>query len=569
MGSLAQEDPPLDVIIVGGGFCGTWLLQHLRKESFSVRLYEHASQLGGIWAWNNYPGARVDTPGEPLVYSRIIRIVPSYIRAKLTLSLPDLAPTYQLGDKETWVTWEWKQLFPGRDELVAYFRHLEQVWNLTPDISFNSRVSSVHWDEAHSVWRYEINDGEKKGSARSVVLCTGFAAKRYVPPWKGMETFRGETVHTSRWPQTGYDLDDKRVAIIGTGATGVQTIQEVSQKAAHLTVFQRTPNTALPMQNPDQTAAMNKAMRVGFEETKKKMKTTFAGFDYEFSKTKSSDVSKEERMKFYEELYNSGGLQLWLGAYADSLFIEEYNEEIYQFWRSKTLRRIKGPRNQELLAPEKKLHPFGTKRISLEQTYFEAFNQPNVSLVSTRENDIAAFVPEGIQTADGKVHEVDVIIFATGFDTHTGGMTQIDLRGLEGQTMEAKWKEGVYTHLGITVSGFPNLFFCYGPQAPTAFATGPSHAENQGAFIVDTLKHMREEGFKSMNPTHEAEVEFKKEVDEHASKGLFSQAASWYWGRNIPGKKVEALNFMGGMPLYRRKLVEEQEAGWPGFVMVK
>ena len=228
-------------------------------------------------------------------------------------------------------------------------------------------------------------------------------------------------------------------------------------------------------------------------------------------------------------LIELGGLNLWLGPPIDILFIEEYNEEVYQFWRKKTLARIKDKKNQEHLAPEKKIHPFGTKRISLEVGYFECFNQDNVELVSMREegNNIAEFTEKSIITGDGKEREFDTIVFATGFDTHTGGLTQIDLRGVDGQTMEAKWKDGVYTQLGIAAAGFPNFFFCYGPQAPTAFATGPSHAENQGNFIVDCLKYMRENKYSTIDATHEAEKAYKDVVNEIAYKGLFSQADGW------------------------------------------
>ncbi|KAF2482166.1 hypothetical protein BDY17DRAFT_300427 [Neohortaea acidophila] len=539
MGSAGPDAPDWDVAVVGGGFCGVWLLFHLREQGFKVRLFEHGSGLGGIWHWNNYPGARVDTP----------------------------APTYQLTDKETWHTWEWKQLFPGRDELCDYFRHLEQVWDLGKDISYNSKVTAMQWDADTSRWKYEINDGQSTGTAWSVVLCTGFASKKYVPPWPGVDKFKGEIIHTSQWPQKGFNVDNRSVGIIGTGASGVQAIQEVSQQASHLTVFQRTPNTALKMSNPEQTAALNKRMRDGFPETAKKMKLTFAGFDYEFDKTKPGDVPREERMRSYEKLYHTGGLHLWLGTYLDCFYDEEYNEELYQFWRSKTLPRIKDPRNQELLAPAKKPHPFGTKRISLETRYFECFNQDNVELISTLENDIVEFTEEGVKTADGRVHSFEVIVFATGFDTHTGGMTQIDLRGVGGQTILDKWKDGVFTQLGIATAGFPNMFFCYGPQAPTAFATGPSHAENQGSFIVDCLKHLRDNNYSSIDATHEAEKAFKEQINEHGYKGLFSQADSWYYAANIPGKKREPLNFMGGMPMYRKNLIDEQNSGYPGFVL--
>lgn len=287
----------------------------------------------------------------------------------------------------------------------------------------------MRWDADKSRWNLELNGGEKKATAWSVVLCTGFASKAYTPPYPEIGKFKGDKIHTSRWPQQGYNMDDKRVAIIGTGATGVQAIQEVSKTAGRLTVFQRTANTALPMQNPRQTAASNKSMRDGFGETSEKMMKTFAGFDYEFSFTKPEDVPKEDRFKFYEELYHAGGLQLWLGTYMNVLFQEEYNEEVYQFWRSKTLPRIKSKETQEILAPAIKQDPFGTKRISLEVDYFECFNQDNVEIVDLRANDIIDITPKGIKTRDGKLHELDVIIFATGFDSVTGGVSLISRQG--------------------------------------------------------------------------------------------------------------------------------------------
>ena len=439
MGSMGEPTNDWEVIVVGGGFCGCWALHKLRKLGFKTHMYEAGSALGGIWHWNAYPGARVDTP----------------------------TPTYQLTDKETWDSWEWREKFPGRDELTRYFRHLDDVWDLSKDITYKTRVTSLLWDAQKSKWNFEVNGGESSGTAWSVVLCTGFASKKYIPPYRNMDSFKGTRVHTSEWPQQGVNLDNQRVAVIGTGATGVQAIQEISQVASHLTVFQRTPNTALPMNNPNEDAKSNKAMRDNFPQTAEKMKQTFAGFDYQFDFTKPDEVAEEDRMRAYEALYNKGGLQLWLGTYMDTLYQEKWNEEVYQFWRSKTLPRIKDKRNQEVLAPEKKCDPWGTKRISLEKGFFEVFNQNNVELINMRENSVEEFVPEGIKTQDGKVHEIDVVVFATGFDSITGGITQIDIRGTEGKTIEQKWKEGTYTQLGMTTHGYPNLFFTYGPQAPT------------------------------------------------------------------------------------------------------
>ncbi len=249
MDSTGASDSHYDVIVVGGGFCGVYQLRNLRKLGFKTRLVEAGSALGGIWYWNAYPGARVDTA----------------------------VPTYQLTDPESFQDWDWKQKFPGRDELKDYFQHLDKTWDLSRDISYNSRVTSMKWDKAASRWDCEINDGESVCTAWSVVLCTGFASKRYVPPYKNLEAFKGEMHHTAVWPQSGVSLHNRRIAVIGTGASGVQAIQEVAKVASQLTVYQRTPNTALPMVNPDITATDNAAMKAGFPETKKAIDTTFAG----------------------------------------------------------------------------------------------------------------------------------------------------------------------------------------------------------------------------------------------------------------------------------------------------
>lgn len=387
----------------------------------------------------------------------------------------------------------------------------------------------MRWEGQTARWHCDLDGGGKTVTAWAVVLCTGFASKLFIPSYKNLDAYQGVIHHTAAWPQSGIELDDKRVAVIGTGASGVQAIQEIAKVAKHLTVFQRTPNTALPMQNPDQTADMNQAMRDGFPSTAEKMQKTFAGFDYEFDFTKPMEVSKEERMAFYDKLYSTGGLHFWLGTYMNVLFEPEANEEAYQYWRAKTLPRIRDPKVADILAPEKKIHPFGTKRISLEQQYFEIFNQSNVDIVDLRTNPIIEFTPTGIRTSqDERTHEFDVIILATGFDSITGGITQINITGTEPHvTIEDKWRHGTYTNLGMTTSSFPNLFFTYGPQAPTAFATGPSSAETQGEWIVSCLEYMREKGYASIDATPEAEKGWREHVNEVADKSLFPEADSW------------------------------------------
>ncbi|KAF7190538.1 Baeyer-Villiger monooxygenase [Pseudocercospora fuligena] len=542
MGSAAPKNlGDLDVLIVGGGFCGVWQLHTLRNEGFNVLLVEAGAALGGIWYWNNYPGARVDCS----------------------------VPTYQLTEPGPLQDFDWKHSFPGRDELVEYFRYVDKVWDLSKDVRYQSRVTSMRWDEEGRRWRVVINDGEAEVTAWNVVLCTGFASKRYVPPFKGLEMYKGEIHHTAVWPQEGVSLKKRNVAVIGTGASGVQAIQEVAKEARRMTVYQRTPNTALPMHNP---APDNAKVRADFPEVSAYMRKTFAGFDYEFQKSDipPTQLPKEERLAFYEKLYHSGGLHLWLAPWIEILFDEGLNEEVYQFWRSKTIPRINDPVRAEMLAPAKKIHPFGTKRISLEKDFFEVFNQDNVDLIDLRSNNIQEFTETGIRTADGKHQDFDLVILATGFDSQTGSIKQIDIQNGNGETIAKKWEHGTYTTFGMATNGFPNLFFTYGPQAPTAFATGPASAETQGGWIVEALKHMRESGVKTMETTKEAELEWRQHVNDIANMSLLPKADSWYMGANIPGKPREALNYLGGLPAYRKKLWDEcANQGYKGFVLSK
>ncbi|KEF61533.1 uncharacterized protein A1O9_03100 [Exophiala aquamarina CBS 119918] len=538
MGSLSEKK--YDAIVIGAGFSGLFLLHELRKAGFSAKIIEGGDGPGGIWNWNRYPGARVDTE----------------------------VPQYAYSDPATWSTWQWKQRFPDRDELVTYFEHVVDVWGLGPDIVWNTKVTSAHWDESQSQWKIEVNgDQYDIYTCKFFCPCTGFAAKSYTPPFPGLDAFKGKIYHSGHWPVGGVNMTGERVCVIGTGATGVQAIQEIGRVANHLIVVQRTPNTALPMRNDPIDGQRNQYFKDNLPEWKKKQTTTFAGFTYDFRPGKIMDLPLEERRKIYEELFTTGGLHFWLGTCADVLDDKAANEEAYQFWREKTLKRIKSPEKARKLTPEKQLDPFGTKRISLEQNYFEILDQDNVDIVYTRETPIKEFVPKGLKTEDGHLHEFDILVLATGFDFVTGGLTQIDIRGINNQSVKDKFANGVYTNLGMTIRGFPNMFFMYGPQAPTAFATGPVSAEAQGAWIVECIKYISKNNYKSIDATEVAEHEWRAHVNEGAEKGLFKEAHSWYFGDNIPGKPREALNYMAGMPLYKQKCQESVDAGYKGFVL--
>jgi cation diffusion facilitator CzcD-associated flavoprotein CzcO len=540
MGSIGPETDAQEIAIIGAGFSGIYELHKLKDAGFNVRLYEAGEGVGGIWYWNCYPGARVDTP----------------------------VPTYQLTSDDTWTDWNWSQRFPDYSELRTYFQHLVKVWGLEDLITFNTRVESMRWDDQSRHWDLEMRSygTVQTKSASAVVVCTGFGSKPYIPPWKGLDTFKGNLLHTGLWPQGGVPLEGKRVAIIGTGASGVQLIQETAKVVKHLTVFQRTPNTALPMNNPQYDKAKNDVWKKTYAETKEIILKTFAGFDYEFRKENANTLTPEVRAAFYKTLLESGGLHFWLGTFQDVLFDEEANAEAYEYWRQSVIPRIKDRRNQEILAPKVAPHPFGTKRISLERQYFEVFNQDNVDLVDLVENPISEITATGIKTKDGILHEVDVIVAATGFDSVTGGITAIDIRGTDPkQSIKDRWSQGCYTLFGLTTSGFPNMFMMYGPQAPTAFATGPSSAECQGEWITACLTHMRDHHITKIDATREAEKDWRDHTLEMGGKGLFPKAKGWYYGDNIPGKPREALNYMAGLPLYREKIWESANNGYRGF----
>jgi cation diffusion facilitator CzcD-associated flavoprotein CzcO len=533
-GTAAEE---LDVLVVGAGFAGLYQLEHLRKRGYNVKIFEAGSDIGGIWYWNCYPGARVDTYG----------------------------PLYQFSSEELWRDWNYSEYYPSWEELRAYFRHVDKKLGLSRDIRFNTRVTGAEFDTTRDQWVVQASDGSMT-RAKFFVLCTGFASKPYIPAIEGLKDFRGICHHTGLWPQDGVDFKGKRVGVIGTGASGVQVIQEIYQDVAELTVFQRTPNLALPMRQRKLDDETNRQMKETYPEGFRKRAETFAGFDYDFIPKNALDVPNEERHATYEELWSQGGFVPWLGTFQDVLSNEQANDTQYAFWRDKVRARIKDPALAEMLAPMKPVHPFGVKRPCLEQHYYEAYNQPNVHLVDLRSTPIERITPTGIRTSDAE-YELDIIVLATGFDSVTGGLTSIDIRGTNGQTLREKWSSGSCAHLGTASSHFPNLLFIYGPQSPSAFCNGPTCAELQGDFVIDCIEHMRRYNLRRIEATREAEEAWRDHVAELADATLFPRAQSWYMGANIPGKKREMLAYPGGLPVYLQKCKESADAGYAGFVL--
>jgi cyclohexanone monooxygenase len=532
-----DEIEHLDVILVGAGFAGLYLLDRLRGMGMSVQVFEAGDAPGGVWYWNCYPGARVDSPG----------------------------PMYQFSREDLWRDWSFSELYPSWQEIRAYFHYVDEKLGLSRDIRFNRRVNEAEFDPARNLWTVRSSDGSVT-RARYLVLCTGLGSKPYIPDLPGLSDFAGERHHTALWPQQGVDLAGKRVGVIGTGASGVQIAQEAARVAAHLTVFQRTPNLALPMRQRKLDDDTIRRMKKGYPRAYQKRRTTFGGFDYEFLPKSASEVSDDERQATFEQVWEIGGFAPWVGSFNDLLANEDSNRAAYDFWRDKTRARINDPAVAEMLAPAEPIHPFGAKRPSLEQNFFEIFNQPNVSLVDLRKAPIERVTRTGIKTTVGE-HDLDVLVLATGFDAVTGGLTSIDIRGTQSETLREKWAKGVHTHLGMAAAGFPNLLFVYGPQSPNAFANGPTCAELQGDWIVQLLGHLRQRSCPRFEATVLAEEAWRAQVHATVDTTLFPRADSWYFGANIPGKPREMLSFAGGLSTYMAKCNESAERGYEGFMI--
>ncbi|CAL5869908.1 uncharacterized protein PFLUO_LOCUS4141 [Penicillium psychrofluorescens] len=515
----------LDAIIVGAGFSGIYLLHLLRDElHLNVKILEARSDVGGVWNSNIYPGARVDCP----------------------------TPVYAFDIEQVYKGWKWSQAYPSQEELQAYFRHVDQVLSVRQDCLFDSRVNEAHFNKASSRWTIQTDDG-KTVIAKYLIPAVGFADKQYVPAWKGLDSFQGTIYHSSLWPRDGVDVRGKRVAVIGTGATGVQIIQEWGKEAAETLVFQRTPNLALPMKQKSLDSAAQSQMLVETPKLFDSCQSTFGGMPHADNTKAFSDYSSsEECEKMLGELYDKGGFRFW-GGLADLLVNPEASRFAYEVWAKRVRARVHDPIKRDLLAPPEPPHPWGTKRPSLEQDYYEQFNRPNVQIVNTQAHPIVELTPKGIITDDKKLYEVDVIAIATGFDSSTGTLAKMGLQDLDGVDLESRWREGIISFLGMTIPGFPNMFLPYSIQSPTPLTNGPVFIKHQAKWIQSMIRKMETNGIQYIDPSQKAAQAWREEVLGIAGMTLFPQAKSWYQGANIPGKHIEQMYYLGGVPMYLKK----------------
>ncbi len=521
-----------DAIIIGAGVVGLYQLYRLRKMGLSVRVFEDADGVGGTWYWNRYPGCRFDSESETYGYSF---------------------------SEELSQEWDWKEHFSGQPENERYLNFVADKFELRKDIQLNSRVSSAVYDESAHQWEVQVEGGQR-ARAQFLIGAVGILSAKYTPPFEGMDSFEGLSFHTSNWPKEKVDFTGKRVGCIGTGATAVQLIPIVAKEAGHLTVFQRTPNYCAPLRNAEVAPEVQSQWKATYPEIHKRCRESPTGFKYDFDPRSALEVSEEERLALYEELWALPGFKKWLGNFHDIMTNMEANETFAEFVRNKIRERVNDPVVAEMLAP--KDHPFGAKRIPLETHYYEAYNRDNVLLVDIRKAPIACITPKGVKTQDAE-YEFDVIIYATGFDAVSGPLTRIDIRGEGGQTFKDKWAAGPRSYLGLQSAGFPNFFI----GMNSALCNYTVCAELIVEWIADCIGHLREKNLASIQPTLEAEEAWVDHANELAAGTILTAADSWFVGANIPGKKRAVLLYANSAREYRKKCHEVAANGYEGFVL--
>ena len=533
-GGPAGGGEALDVAIVGAGFAGLYMLHRLRRLGFTARVYEAADDVGGVWYWNRYPGARCDV--ESLQYS------------------------YSFSD-DLQQDWKWSERYAGQPEILRYISHVADRFDLRRDVRFSTPIEAAVFDEASDRWTLRTGQGERV-SARFCVMATGALSAARVPEFEGMAEFEGETYHTAAWPHEGVDLAGKRVAVIGTGSSGIQTITAIAPIVAELTVFQRTPQFSIPAQNRPLDDAVQQAFKAEYDEHRRRAREV--GTLYEFSDRGAMQASEDERLAEYERRWNKGGVN-FVHSFNNLMIDKASNDTVSDFVRSKIRSIVKDPATAESLLPTN--HPLGTKRICVDTGYYETYNRDNVRLVDLRRTPLERITARGIRTGGdgGREYEVDAIVYATGFDAMTGALGRIDIRGRDGRSLKEKWAGGPRTCLGLMSAGFPNLFIVTGPGSPSVLVNMLVGIEQHVEWISHCLVHLREHGHSRIDATVEAEDRWVAHVNAAADRTLFPLADSWYVGANIPGKARVFMPYVAKIGAYRAECDEVAEKGYEGF----
>jgi cyclohexanone monooxygenase len=532
----SQTAAAYDVVVVGAGFAGMYMLHRLRGLGLSVRVYEQGSGVGGTWYWNRYPGARCDV--ESMQYS------------------------YSFSD-DLQQEWNWSERYAPQPEILRYANHVADRFNLRDDIQFNTRVDQAAFDESTNVWSVTTSDG-KTVTAKFVVLATGCLSNARMPDIKGINQFKGKVYHTGHWPHEPVDFTGLRVGVIGTGSSGIQSVPVIAEQAKHLTVFQRTPNYSIPAHNARLTERERQDFRQNYPEIRRFAREESKNGIYTDPPDRGAlDDGDNERRARYEARWQRGGLT-FMSVYNNLALDKAANDTAADFVREKIAEIVKDPQTAKLLQPT--TYPIGTKRICIDTDYFETFNRPNVTLVDINSSPIEEILPNAVR-AGGKDYEVDTLVLATGFDAMTGSVAKIDIRGRDGQTLNQKWAEGPKTYLGLMSAGFPNLFIITGPGSPSVLSNMIVSIEQHVDWITDCIAYMRDRGLEAMEANKDAEDKWVAHVNEVAYTTLYPQANSWYMGANIPGKPRIFMPYIGGVGPYRQICNDVAAKGYEGFAM--
>jgi len=531
-GSGETTIPDFDAIIIGAGLSGLYQLYRLREQGLRARVFEAGTDVGGTWYWNRYPGARFDSESYSYGYSF---------------------------SKELLQEWEWSEHFAGQPETLRYINYVADKFDLRRDIQFRSRVTAAVYDEDTRSWTTALEDGSRFNS-RFLITAIGPLSTPTLPRIEGRDDFKGASFHTARWPKEPVDFAGKRVAVIGTGATGIQTIQTIASQVGHLTVFQRTANWAAPLHNGKIDAETQVKIKAGYPEMFARCRETFACFIHTTDPRGAFEVSDEEREANYERLYGERGFGIWIGNFRDILIDRKANATISDFVARKIRERVKNQATAEKLIP--KNHGFGTRRLPLETFYYEVYNQDNVELVDIKETPIERITPRGIKTSD-KEYEFDIIIYATGFDAITGSFDKIDFRGAGGTRLKDKWKQGPETYLGIMIHEFPNMLMLMGPH--TALGNIPRSIEYSVDWVTGLIAFATKNRLTRLEATTQGVKSWTDHVKALGEGMLSNEVDSWMTGinSNVEGKQTRIVaRYSGSAPDYRARCDEVAAKGY-------
>lgn len=529
-----QNQKYVDAVVVGAGFAGLYMLHKLRESNLNTVVYEAGTDVGGVWYWNLYPGAKCDIDSIYYCY---------------TFS------------EELYKKWNWTSKYPKQEEILNYLNFVADELDLRKDIQFNTQVLGATFDEEHNIWNVQLKNGEIV-KAKYFISAVGCLSATNIPKIEGFDQFEGEAYHTGKWPREGVDLTNKRVGVIGTGSSGVQTIPEVAKVASQLTVFQRTAQYVLPANNYDYTQEFINESKEKFEETRKLLHYSPSGSAIIPRNKSALEDTAEEREAVFEEAWKIGGFQMTT-TYYDLMVNEQANEYVSEFIRKKIKNIVKDPVTAEALTPN---YMYGVKRLTLGTDYYETYNRPNVRLVNLGKTPIEKISAKGIKTTTEEI-ELDVLIFATGYDGMTGPLLRMDIKGRNGVSLNEKWENGgkVRTFLGLATKDFPNFFMITGPESPSVLVVMPIAIEQHVDWIVDCINYMEKQNIDAIEPSKDAEEAWSKHNREIAEMTLYTKGDSWYTGANIEGKPRSFLIYLGGFDNYRKKCDAVAASGYEEF----